>query len=160
MIKIIAALSSNRVIGNNGKIPWFIKGELRRFKEITMGHNVVMGRKTFESIGNALEGRKNIIITKNKSFEVNNATVKHSFEAALKACNPAKDIFVIGGSSIYEMALDCCDYLLLTVIYKNISGDTYFPEFDSSHWKLTKEIRHYDTENKFSYSYLTYRPNE
>ena len=85
MIKIIAALSSNRVIGNNGKIPWFIKGELRRFKEITMGHNVVMGRKTFESIGNVLEGRKNIIITKNESFKVNNATVKHSFEAALKA---------------------------------------------------------------------------
>ena len=78
MIKIIAALSSNRVIGNNGKIPWFIKGELRRFKEITMGHNVVMGRKTFESIGNVLEGRKNIIITKNESFKVNNATVKHS----------------------------------------------------------------------------------
>ena len=139
MIKIIAALSSNRVIGNDGKIPWFIKGELRRFKEITMGHNVVMGRKTYESIGNVLEGRKNIIITKNESFKVNNATVKHSFEAALKACNPAKDTFVIGGSSIYEMALSCCDYLLLTVIYKNISGDTYFPEYNSSHWKLTKE---------------------
>ena len=160
MIKIIAALSSNRVIGNDGKIPWFIKGELRRFKEITMGHNVVMGRKTFESIGNVLEGRENIIITKNKSFKVSNATVKHSFEAALKACNPAKDTFVIGGSSIYEIALNCCDYLLLTVIHKNISGDTYFPLYDSSLWKLTKEIRHYDVENKFSYSYLTYRANE
>ena len=131
-IKIIAALSTNRVIGDKGKIPWFIRGELRRFKDITMGHNVVMGRKTFESIGKVLEGRRNIIISNNKSFEADGAIVEHSFDLAVSQCDKGKDIFIIGGSKIYEMALKYCDYLYLTVIHKPFPGDTYFPEYDAS----------------------------
>ena len=156
-IKIIAALSKNRVIGNEGKIPWFIRGELKRFKDITMGHNVIMGRKTFESIGNALEGRKNIIISNNKSFEVDGASVEHSFDLAINRCEKSKDIFIIGGSKIYELALKSCDYLYLTVIHKSFSGDTYFPKYDVRKWTLISETRNYDLENKFSYSYLTYK---
>ena len=95
-IKIIAALSTNRVIGDKGKIPWFIRGELKRFKDITMGHNVVMGRKTFESIGKVLEGRRNIIISNNKSFEADGAIVEHSFDLAVSQCDKGKDIFIIG----------------------------------------------------------------
>ncbi len=156
-IKIIAALSTNRVIGDKGKIPWFIRGELKRFKDITMGHNVVMGRKTFESIGNVLEGRRNIIISNNKSFEADGAIVEHSFDLAVSQCDKGKDIFIIGGSKIYEMALKYCDYLYLTVIHKPFPGDTYFPEYDARKWTLINETRNYDLENKFSYSYLSYK---
>ena len=156
-IKIIAALSTNRVIGDKGKIPWFIRGELKRFKDITMGHNVVMGRKTFESIGKVLEGRRNIIISNNKSFEADGAIVEHSFDLAVSKCDKGKDIFIIGGSKIYEMALRYCDYLYLTVIHKPFPGDTYFPEYDARKWTLINETRNYDLENKFSYSYLSYK---
>ncbi len=156
-IKIIAALSANRVIGNKGKIPWFIKGELKRFKEITMGHNVVMGRKTYDSIGRILDGRKNIIITNNKNYSVDGAVIDYSFEGALDKCDISKDIFIIGGSKVYEKALDYCDYLLLTLIHKNFIGDTHFPEFETSKMKLISETRNYDLENKFSYSYLDYK---
>ena len=156
-IKIIAALSTNRVIGDKGKIPWFIRGELKRFKDITMGHNVVMGRKTFESIGKVLEGRRNIIISNNKSFEADGAIVENSLNLAISRCDEGKDIFIIGGSKIYEMALKYCDYLYLTVIHKSFPGDTYFPEYDASKWKLISETRNYDLENKFSYSYLSYK---
>ena len=156
-IKIIAALSTNRVIGDKGKIPWFIRGELKRFKDITMGNNVVMGRKTFESIGKVLEGRRNIIISNNKSFEADGAIVENSLNLAISRCDEGKDIFIIGGSKIYEMALKYCDYLYLTVIHKSFPGDTYFPEYDASKWKLISETRNYDLENKFSYSYLSYK---
>ena len=105
-IKIISALSSNRVIGYDGKIPWFIKGELKRFKELTLNHNVVMGRKTFDSIGKTLEKRNNIIISTSTSLTIKDAKVVSSFEAALAACDTSKDIFIIGGSKIYEIALN------------------------------------------------------
>ena len=156
-IKIIAALSTNRVIGNKGKIPWFIKGELKRFKNITMNHNVIMGRKTYESIGKTLDGRKNIIVSSDKNLQVDGAMVENSFENALSECDSYKDIYIIGGSKIYEVALSYCDYLILTIIHKHIHGDTYFPEYDASNWRLVSETRNYDLENKFSYSYLTYK---
>ena len=156
-IKIIAALSSNYVIGDDGKIPWFINGELKRFREITINHNVVMGRKTFDSIGKILDQRNNIIISNNQTLNIDNATVVSSFDDAIKACNPKKDIFIIGGSKIYEIALAHSEYLLLTLIDKEFKGDTYFPRFDHSCWKLVDENKKYDDINKFSYSYLTYK---
>ena len=156
-IKIISALSSNRVIGYNGKIPWFIKGELKRFKELTLNHNVVMGRKTFDSIGKILEQRNNIIISTNTSLAIKDAKVVSSFEDALTACDVSKDIFIIGGSKIYEIALSCSEYLILTIIHKEFERDTYFPDYDLSRWMLIKETRNYDSINKFSYSYLTYQ---
>ena len=155
-IKIISALSSNFVIGNDGKIPWFIKGELKRFKELTLNQNVIMGRKTFDSIGKILEKRNNIIISKNSSLIIKDAKVVSSFEDALNVCDTSKDIFIIGGSKIYEIALSYSEYLILTIIHKKFKGDTFFPKYDLSRWKLVNEIRNYDLENKFSYSYLTY----
>ena len=156
-IKIIAALSSNYVIGDEGKIPWFIKGELKRFREITINHNVVMGRKTFDSIGKILDQRNNIIISNNQSLKIDSATVVSSFDDAINACNPELDIFIIGGSKIYDIALAHSEYLLLTLIDKEFKGDTYFPQFDQSNWKLVEEKKKYDDINKFSYSYLTYK---
>ena len=156
-IKIIAAHSSNRIIGHKGGIPWFIKGELRRFRDITMNHNVVMGRKTYESIGKVLDGRKNIIVSSNNKFRVDGAISASSYDDALSKCDPEKDIFIIGGAKLYELALGHCDYLLLTLINKKIEGDTYFPKYDDSSWTLINEVRNYDLENKFSYTYLTYK---
>ena len=156
-IKIIAAHSSNRIIGNKGTIPWFIKGELRRFRDITMNHNVVMGRKTYESIGKVLDGRKNIIVSRNKTFTVDGAISANSYDDAISKCDSEKDIFIIGGAKLYELALDRCDYLLLTLINKKIEGDTYFPKYDYSSWKLINEVRNYDIENKFSYTFLSYK---
>ena len=149
-------MSSNYIIGSNGQIPWFIKGELKRFKEITMNHNVIMGRKTYDSIGKILEKRKNIIISKNKNLKIKGACIVSSFDDAIKACEPDKDIFVIGGSKIYEIAMNYSHYLLLTVIHKEFDGDTIFPKFDKHKWHLIDETRNYDIENKFSYSYLTF----
>ena len=149
-------MSSNYIIGSNGQIPWFIKGELKRFKEITMNHNVIMGRKTYDSIGKILEKRKNIIISKNKNLKIKGACIVSSFDDAIKACEPDKDIFVIGGSKIYEIAMNYSHYLLLTVIHKEFDGDTIFPKFDKQKWRLIDETRNYDIENKFSYSYLTF----
>ena len=156
-IKIIAALSSNYVIGNDGKIPWFIKGELKRFREITINHNVIMGRKTYDSIGKILDKRNNIIISNNLELKINNAVVVSSFDDAIKACDPTQDIFIIGGSKIYEIALAQSEYLILTLIDKEFKGDTYFPKFDKTNWKLITDERKYDYENKFSYSYLIYK---
>ncbi len=156
-IKIIAALSSNYVIGDEGKIPWFIKGELKRFREITINHNVIMGRKTYDSIGKILDQRKNIIISNNHELKIKNAVVVSSFDDALSECNPNQDIFIIGGSKIYEIALEKSKYLLLTFIDKKFKGDTYFPKFDQSNWRLINQEKKYDKENKFSYSYLTYK---
>ena len=156
-IKIIAALSSNYVIGNDGKIPWFIKGELKRFREITINHNVIMGRKTYDSIGKILDKRNNIIISNNLELKINNAVVVSSFDDAIKACDPTQDIFIIGGSKIYEIALAQSEYLILTLIDKEFKGDTYFPKFDKTNWKLITDERKYDDENKFSYSYLIYK---
>ena len=143
-IKIISALSSNFVIGNDGKIPWFIKGELKRFKDLTLNHNVVMGRKTYDSIGKILEQRNNIIISKNSSLIIKDAKVVSSFEDALTVCDTSKDIFIIGGSKIYEIALSYSEYLILTIIHKKFKGDTFFPKYDLSRWKLVNEIRNYD----------------
>ena len=156
-IKIIAALSTNRVIGSQGKIPWYIRGELKRFKDITMGHNVVMGRKTYESIGKYSKEEEILLLLKIKSFKADGAIVENSYDKALKKCQRNKDIFIIGGSTIYEVALNSCDYLYLTLINKSFSGDTYFPKYNPNKWTLINEIRNYDFENKFSYSYLSYK---
>jgi len=156
-IKIIAAHSSNRIIGNKGTIPWFIKGELKRFRDITMNHNVVMGRKTYQSIGKVLDGRKNIIVSRNKTFTVDGAISANSYDDAISKCDSEKDIFIIGGAKLYELALGRCDYFLLTLINKKIEGDTYFPKYDHSSWTLINEVRNYDIENKFSYTFLSYK---
>jgi dihydrofolate reductase len=116
-----------------------------------------MGRKTFDSIGKVLEKRTNIIISKNKNLKIKDALVVSNFDDALKACKPGGDIFIIGGSKIYEIAMEYSQYLLLTIIHKEFEGDTFFPKFDRRKWRLIDETRNYDIENKFSYSYLTFK---
>lgn len=126
-LSIIVAMSKNHVIGRDGKLPWHMPEDFKRFKQITLGHPIIMGRKTFESIGHPLPGRQNIVVTHNQNFKVEGTTICHSFDEALEACGE-RDSFVIGGAEIFAEALPFADKIYLTLIEKNMEGDTFFPE--------------------------------
>lgn len=127
-ISIIAAISQNLVLGKDNKLLWHIPEDFARFKKITSGHPVIMGRKTFESIGKPLSNRTNIIITRDENYKTEGCLVVHSLEEAIKLAN-GKKIFIIGGGQIYKQAISLADKLYLTVIKKDFSGDTYFPDY-------------------------------
>lgn len=126
-LSIIVAMAKNRVIGNKGKIPWHLSEDLKRFKQITMGHPVLMGRKTFESIGKPLPGRTNIVISRNEKFRSPGITVARSLQEAVKRSGEG-EAFVIGGAKIYTLALPIAGKIYLTLIEKDFEGDTFFPE--------------------------------
>jgi len=139
IISIIAAMSLNRVIGKNNQIPWHIPGEQQRFKHITWGHAIIMGRKTHESIGRALPGRTNIVITRQQNYSAPGCIVVHSLEAALKNCPPNEtEAFIIGGEQIFRLALPIVNRIYLTTIQQEIEGDAYFPEFSPTEFKETQ----------------------
>ena len=139
IISHIVAMASNRVIGNQGDIPWKIPGEQKLFKDITMGHVMIMGRRTYEAIGRALPGRTNIVITRQIDYQAPGCKVVHDLEAALKAC-PAdeNEAFIIGGGQLYRETIAAADRIYLTVLPREISGDTYFPEFSESDFQIKK----------------------
>lgn len=129
---IVAVAGKNRVIGKRGSLPWYIPAELKRFKEITMGHPIIMGRKTHESIGKALPGRTNIIVTRGKGEGESEITIANSLEEAVRKASTSpgsEEVFVIGGGQIYEQALPLADKLYLTYIDKEIEGDVFFPDY-------------------------------
>jgi dihydrofolate reductase len=128
-IIIIAAMAQNRVIGKGNDIPWRIEGEQALFKKITMGHTVVMGRKTFESIGRPLPGRKNVVISRQSNYRPQGCLVAESFDASLAICRDDEKIFIAGGGQVYKIALQFADEIRLTVIGREIPGDVFFPEF-------------------------------
>ena len=136
-ISLIAAMAKNRVIGNRGDIPWRIPGEQKIFKRITLGHAVIMGRKTFESLERPLPERTNIIVTRQKDYRVEGCRVAHDLASAIKYCPPDEDeAFICGGGQLYHEALPMADRIYLTVIPKDIPGDTYFPEFSSAEFRV------------------------
>lgn len=137
MISIIAAVASNGVIGGNNAMPWHIGEDLKRFKAITSGHPVVMGRKTFESLGRALPNRRNVVITRDPGYQAPGAEVAGSLEAALALFDPSEEVFIIGGGEIYRQALPLADRMYLTWVRADIDGDTTFPEFDPCGWQVT-----------------------
>lgn len=136
MIKMIAAISKNNQIGLDNHMPWHIPMDLQYFKKVTLGHAVIMGRKTYESIGHLLPQRQNIILSRDSSFTVPGAQMARSIEEVLSLCNKNKDIFVIGGGEIYRLFLPYTEQLYLTLIDKVVAGDTAFPD-DLSHFELT-----------------------
>ena len=139
LISLIVAMSSNRVIGNRGQIPWKIPGEQKMFKEITMGHSMIMGRKTYEAIGRALPGRTNIVVTRQAEYQAPGCKVVHDLKAAFEACPPAEDeAFIIGGGQIYDETMAIADRIYLTVLPREVAGDTYFSEFDESEFEIIK----------------------
>ena len=128
-------MAKNRVIGASGAIPWHLPEDLRRFKRLTMGHHLVMGRRTFESIGRLLPGRTSVIVTRQPRFSVPGAIVAHSFEEAIRACGDDEEIFVIGGADVYRSALPLAERIYLTLVDAQPTGDTTMPEFDRDEWR-------------------------
>jgi dihydrofolate reductase len=154
MIKIIVAMSENRVIGNNNELIWKLSSDLKRFKELTTGHPVVMGRKTYESIGKPLPNRRNIIITRNLEYEVNGCEVVSSLEEALLLTN--NDCFIIGGGEIYKQSLEVADKIYLTLVHKDFEGDTTFPELGKEWATIDTKDFDADEKNEYNYSFIEY----
>jgi len=140
-LSLIVAMAKNRVIGADGKIPWHLPNELQLFKRVTMGHHIVMGRKTFESIGRLLPGRTTVIVTRQEHYAVPGAVVAHSLEGALARCAGDSEIFVIGGGELYRAAIPIADRIYLTVVDAEPAGDTRMPEFDPAQWTLAGSER-------------------
>jgi len=152
-ISIIVAKSRNNVIGSEGNLPWHIPEDLKKFKSITMGKPMIMGRSTFESIGKALPGRKNIVMTRDKGYQADGISVAHSLEEALILCEQAGEIMIIGGGEIYKIFIGMVNRLYLTNVEKHIDGDVFFPEIDLSKWKvMSKEEFPVSTERKIGFS--------
>ena len=157
MITIIVAASENDVIGNNNKLIWHLSKDLIRFKNLTKGHHVIMGRKTFESMPKALPNRTNVVITRNKNYTAENITVVDSLENALKVCKDDPQPFIIGGGEIYRIGLTYAKRIELTRVYHNFEGDTTFPQIDKNLWKEVKNIKMFDIENhNYNFSFITY----
>ena len=139
LISAIVAMASNRVIGNRGGIPWKIPGEQKKFKEITLGHTVIMGRKTYESIGRPLPGRTNIVITRQSDYRAAGCIVAHDLDSAFQSCPPQEDeAFICGGGQLYQESLPVTDRIYLTVLPREVTGDTYFPEISEADFTITK----------------------
>ncbi len=134
-IILIAALDRDRCIGKDNQLMWNLPGDLKRFKDITTGFSVIMGRKTFESIGRKLPNRRNIVITRNQELKIEACEMAHSLEEALKLCNDEEKIFIIGGAQIYEQALPRATQLNLTRVEKSFYGDAFFPQWSTQEWK-------------------------
>ncbi|NCU17240.1 dihydrofolate reductase [Pallidibacillus pasinlerensis] len=159
MISFIVATSENGIIGKDNQIPWHLPDDLKRFKKITMGHPIVMGRKTFESIGRPLPGRENIVLTKNKNIELEGCTVFHSEKELIDYCTRKKDeeVFIIGGAYLFKMFLPYVDRLYLTKIYEQFEGDVFLPKIDFSQFEITsKEQGLKDEKNPYTYEYIVY----
>lgn len=154
-ISLIVAMASNRAIGLNNRMPWHLSADLKKFKQITMGAPILMGRKTYESIGRPLPGRTNIIISRNPSYSQPGCLVFNDIDQALKSCGDAKEVFVIGGSDFYKSMLPVADTLYLTQIHREFQGDTFFPEIDADQWvEVEREDIQDDPDVAFSYSFL------
>jgi dihydrofolate reductase len=157
-ISIIAALSSNNVIGRDNDLPWHQSADLKRLKTLTMGHHMIMGRKTYESVGRPLPGRTFVIITRDPAYKVAGAHVVHSLEDAIHLAANDEEPFIAGGGEIFEMAIHRADRMYLTRIHADLQGDAVFPDFDDvSEWQLT-DAEHFDADEKndYPYSFLTY----
>jgi dihydrofolate reductase len=140
-IILIAAMAKNRVIGRGNTIPWHIPGEQQRFKALTMGHTLIMGRKTFESIGRPLPGRKTVIISRNREYQAAGCLVARSLAAAIALCPAAETIFIAGGGEIYREGLNLAEAIYLTVLDREVEGDILFPEFDPEQFRRISEER-------------------
>jgi len=156
MISLIAAMASNRVIGINNTLPWHLPADFKHFKAITMGKPILMGRKTYESIGRPLPGRTNIIITHNPSYVAEGCYVVNSIEQALTLTEDDAEVMVIGGASFYQQTLAIAQRIYLTVIHHDFEGDAHFVKYDESIWReVERDDYQPDEKNRYPYSFLT-----
>jgi dihydrofolate reductase len=157
IVSIIVAFDLAGTIGFNNNLPWHLPADLKHFKSVTMGHSIIMGRKTFESIGKPLPGRNTIVITHNKKYHHEGITVVHSLEQALQQQHATNEVFIIGGAEIFNLGLQLSDKLYTTLIHHRFDGDTLFPEIGMSEWEEQSIEEHSsDEKNKWSYSFINY----
>ncbi|MDQ0162784.1 dihydrofolate reductase [Bacillus alveayuensis] len=159
MISFIFAMDRNRLIGQNNQLPWHLPADLKYFKNMTMGHKIVMGRKTFESIGRPLPGRENIVLSTNRHFHPEGCQVFYSMDEFLTFANKhqEEEIFVIGGANIFEKLLPYADRLYITEIDEQFTGDTYFPPFNLEEWKKISSIEGtVDKKNIYPHRFVIY----
>ncbi len=156
-ISIIAAMARNRVIGANNAIPWHLPAELKMFKAITIGHHIIMGRNTWESIGRLLPGRTTVIVTRQHDHYVPGAITADSLDTALATCRTDDEIFVIGGAQLYAAALPRADRIYLTQVDADVEGDTLMPQFDLAQWReRSSQAFSADDKNPYDYKLIVY----
>ncbi len=152
---LVVAVARNGVIGRDNALPWRLAADLAHFKRVTLGHPVVMGRRTHESIGRALPGRHNIVVTHNRGYRAPGCTVVHSLDAAWASAGDADEVCVIGGTRLFEESLPLADMIHLTEVEADVEGDTYFPPFDRSAWREVETGRHpADERNAYPVRFL------
>jgi len=157
-ITIIAAVARNGVIGRDNGLPWRLKADLQRFRALTMGHPLLMGRKTWESLGRPLPGRRNIVISRNPNFQADGAEVFPSAAAALEAVGGDAKVFVIGGADVYRQLMPCADRLMLTEVWAEVDGDAHFPPIDSMQFiEERREAHDADADNEHDFDFVEYR---
>jgi dihydrofolate reductase len=157
VVSLVAAASDNNVIGKNNALPWRMPADMKFFKNLTMGHTVIMGRKTFESMGKPLPGRKNVIITRNRGFKAQDCIVTDSISEALRLCNNEGEVFIVGGSEIYKQVIKNADKIYLTRIHGMFDGDAYFTDIHEDEWKESKRTEFAaDEKNPYSYAFVEY----
>ena len=154
-VSLVVAMGTNRVIGAHNGIPWKLPKEVKLFKDITMGHHIVMGRRTWESINRLLPGRTTVVITRDRAFEVPGAIVVHNVREALAACKDDDEIMVIGGADIFRETLPLADRIYLTIVEAAPAGDTFMPEFDMAQWSETSSQR-FEPDEKHAYAFTFY----
>ena len=156
-VSIIAAMARNRVIGAGNKIPWHLPGELKMFKTITMGHPIIMGRKTWESIGKPLPARQNVVVSRQAGLRLDGAVMAHSLDQALSVADRPDPVFVIGGEALFRSALSLASILYLTEIERAFDGDVRFPAFDRTEWReVARDVHEPAAAGGFAYHFATY----
>ncbi len=156
IISLIAAMDRNRLIGNKNQLPWHLPADFAHFKSVTMGKPIIMGRKTFESIGKPLPGRTNIVLSRNPEIQFEGAVCVSSLEQALSVVPDAEEVMIIGGSTIYEMLLPRTSRMYLTYVDGEFEGDACFPEFDENQWREIEAVnRQADENNKYNCRFVT-----
>ena len=157
MITLIAAAAENNALGKNNDLIWHLPDDFKRFKAITSGHYIIMGRKTFESFPKPLPNRTHVIITRQKNYNPENCIVVNSLEKALAACPKNEDRFIIGGAEIYKLSLSIIDRIELTRVFGKFEADAFFPEINSKEWELVKEEPHeVDEKHQYAFSFQTF----
>jgi len=157
MITIIAAIAKQNALGKNNQLIWHLPADLKRFKQVTSNHHVIMGRKTYESLGKPLPNRTNIIITRNRDFKAEGCIIVNSLQQAIDASKDDQNPYILGGAEIYKQAIEFVDKLDLTFVHHTFDADAFFPNIDTAIWKETsREDFKADEKNKYDFSFVTF----
>lgn len=158
-LSAIVCMASNRVIGKENTLPWRLPADLQHFKSVTMSHPIIMGRKTYESVGRPLPGRRNIVVTRDTGYQADGCDVFHSLDDVFSAVQSEKEVFVIGGANIYETLMPRVDRLYLTMVHADVEGDAFFPEVESHFSEISRVDHKANEKNEYDYSFITLERN-